>query len=309
MEYKDYYQLLGVAKTASADEIKKSYRKLAVKYHPDKNPGDKKAEEKFKEISEAYDVLGDAEKRKKYDELGENWNQYRQSGGDPGGFDFSQYANQGGRQQYSSGNFDESQFSDFFESIFGHGSGGFGNSRQRANMPMQGQEYRGETSISLREAFHGAERQFEVNGQKLNLKLKPGIADGQVLRLKGKGGAGHNGGPAGDLYITVHVQPDNQFERKGDDLYIDQTLDLYTAVLGGKLQVQLIDKALNINIPPGTDSGKVFRLRGAGMPVYGKEGAHGDAYVKVGISVPKDLNEKEKELFNQLANLKNNRHA
>ena len=306
MDYKDYYKVLGVAKTATQDEIKKAYRKLAIKYHPDKTQGDKKAEEKFKEVNEANDVLGDPQKRKKYDELGENWNQYQQQGGAPGGFDFSQYANRGAGGGFNGGGFPggEGQFSDFFESIFGGGGGFGGGGRRRSTAAMKGEDYTAETTISLVEAFYGTERQLNMDDHALNLKLKPGIAEGQKLKMKGKGGAGMNGGPAGDLYITIHVQPNSMYERKGDDLYLEQKLDLYKAVLGGKQQVHIMDKTLNINIPAGTDNGMVFRLKNAGMPIYADPTRRGDAYVKVIIAVPKDLSDQEKELFTQLAALR-----
>jgi curved DNA-binding protein len=295
MEYKDYYKILGVDKKASQEEIKKVYRKLAVKYHPDKNPGDKKSEEKFKEMNEAYDVLGDAEKRKKYDNLGENWQQHQQ-----GNAYNAQYARQGGGRQGGQQYYteDDAQFSDFFESIFGRGAGG-GSARQRGG--RKGEDYQAETTITLEEAFHGTSRQLNLSTQKLNLKLKPGIADGQVLRMKDKGGPGMNGGANGDLFITIHVQEDELYKRQGDDLYFDQPLDAYTAILGGKLSVQAIDKALKINIPEGTDSDKTFRLKGMGMPVYGDATARGDAYVRVMITVPKNLSEEDKEVLGQLA--------
>ncbi len=304
MDYKDYYKLLGVAKTATQEEIKKAYRKLAIKYHPDKNPGDKKQEEKFKEVNEANEVLSDPEKRKKYDELGENW-KYAQQEGNGG-----QYGPRGRQQQgYRSEGFgDDSQFSDFFESIFGN-SGGFGGGRQRGSSKMKGEDYQAEISISLDEAFHGTTRQLDLTDQKLNLKLKAGIAGGQALRLKGKGGPGRNGGPAGDIFITVHVQNSPKFERKGNDLYFDAPLDFYTAVLGGKIPVATIDKTLNINIPAGTDSNKTFRLKGTGMPLYDSNTERGDSYVKMIITVPKTLTDEEKNLITQLANLKQSSHA
>ncbi len=308
MEYKDYYKIMGVAKTATQEEIKKAYRKLAVKYHPDKNPGDKKTEEKFKEINEAHDVLEDPEKRKKYDELGENWKYYQEQGARPGS---GQRAGRGRQQQGFGGDFggDESQFSDFFESIFGHGASGFSNSRQRSNRPMKGEDMNAEATISLNEAFHGTTRHLELSDHKLNIKMKPGTADGQVLRLKGKGGTGANGGSAGDIFITIHVATDNQFERKGNDLHFECPLDVYTAILGGKLPVNTIDKTLNINIPAGTNSNKIFRLKGTGMPLYEDATQRGDSYVKVVINVPQQLTEEEKELFTQLANLKHPHHA
>lgn len=291
MEYKDYYKTLGVDKKASQDDIKKAYRKLAVKYHPDKNPGDKKAEEKFKEINEANDVLSDPEKRNKYDNLGENWQQYQQPGG-------SRQGRGGSRsQQYYTE--DDSGFSDFFESIFGRGSSGFGGSRG-GKMQMKGEDYRAETTITLEEAFHGTTRQLNLEHQKLNLKLKPGIADGQVLRMKEKGGQGYNGGPNGDLFITIHVQKHPKYTRKGDDLYFDTPLDAFTAILGGKTPVQAIDKTLNINIPPGTDSDKTFRLKEMGMPEYSNPKQRGDSYVRMVITVPKNLSERDKEILSGL---------
>jgi curved DNA-binding protein len=308
MEYKDYYKILGVDKKASQEDIKKAYRKLAVKFHPDKNPGDKKSEEKFKEINEANDVLSDPEKRKKYDTLGENWQQQYQQA--PGGFNNARggrNGRQGSTHFYSSG--DESGFSDFFESFFGSGAGfgnsaaGFGGARRRG-MQVKGEDYQAETTLTLEEAFYGTSRQLNLAGQSLNLKLKPGIAEGQVLRMKGKGEPGINGGPAGDLFITIHVSSHPSFDRKGDDLYFNQPLDIYTAVLGGKLPVQVLDKNVNINIPPGTDSDKTFRLKGMGMPRYDAPGERGDSFVRVIITVPKNLSEQDKEIWGKLSRQK-----
>lgn len=305
MEYKDYYKILGVSKTASQDEIKKAYRKLAVKYHPDKNQGDKIAEGKFKEANEANEVLSNPDKRKQYDELGENWQSYQQAGG---------YANQGGsrpgggRQQYGGGGFSNEdfyggggQFSDFFENIFGRGASGGGRSSRRA---ATGEDLQAEMHITLEEAFHGASRQVNIGDSKVNMKLKPGVSEGQVLRLKGKGEAGRGGGNNGDLLITLHILPNSKFERKENDLYFDQNIDVYTAVLGGKLAVQGISKTVNMTIPAGTDSNKTFRLKGLGMPDYKNPEQYGDAYVRVVIQTPKHLSGQEKELFEQLANLK-----
>ena len=298
MEYKDYYKILGVDKKASQDDVKKAYRKLAVKFHPDKNPGDKKAEEKFKEINEANDVLSDPAKRKKYDDIGEKWQSQGQ--GFPNDFGQQSRRRQGGQQFYSS---EESQFSDFFESVFGSGAGGgFGGSaKQRGRMQRQGEDHQAETTITLEEAFNGTSRQVNLANQTLNLKLKPGIADGQILRMKEKGAPGMNGGPNGDLFITIHVQKHPRFERKGDDLYFDQPLDAYTAILGGKLAVQTIDKTIKINIPEGTDSDKVFRLKEMGMPEYSNPKQRGDSYVSVHIVVPKNLSSEDKEILAKLA--------
>lgn len=296
MNYKDYYKVLGVSKTASADEIKKAFRKLAVKYHPDKNQGDKAAEEKFKEINEANEVLGDPEKRKKYDELGENWQQHQQRG--------NQQQNAGGRGQqysYSEGFGDEGGFSDFFESVFGKG---FGGSQARGS--QKGSDYRAEAEISLEEAYNGTTRLMEVNGEKLQMKFKPGTKDGQTLRIKGKGGQGSNRGERGDIYVTVHVPIHPHFERKENDIYCEAPIELYTAILGGKATIRTLKGIIKTDIPKQTENGKVLRLKGMGMPVFGQEKLFGDLYAKVKIVLPKKLSEEEIELFQQL---KNKNHA
>ncbi len=314
MDFKDYYKILDVPKTATADEIKKAYRKLAIKYHPDKNPNNKAAEEKFKEVSEANEVLGDVEKRKKYDELGENWKYYQQTGnqgqqgqrqGHGQGFDWSQYT--GGASQHASGEqFNGGDFSDFFENIFGGQFSGAGQSRQRAS---KGQDYTAEMTISLEEAFAGTTRQLDLDNQKLQLKTKPGTKDGQVLRLKGKGGKGRNGGEDGDVLITVHVPEHPHFKRKEDDLYCDISVDLYTAILGGQTLISTLKKPIKITIAKETDNGKVLRLKGMGMPKYGKENEFGDLYAKVNVKLPKNLSEKELELFKELSTSKHTSHA
>jgi len=306
MEYKDYYKILGIDKKATPEEIKKAYRKLAVKYHPDKNPGDKKSEEKFKEINEANDVLSDPEKRTKYDNLGENWQQYQQA---PGASGYDGGRGTGGRNySYTSGG--EGDFSDFFESIFGSGSGfgggtsGFGGRGRRSSAPMRGEDQEAETTLTLEEAYTGTTRQVNLGEQKLNLKLKPGIAQDQVLRMKGKGGAGRNGGPNGDLMIAIHIARDARFDRKGDDLYFDEPLDVFTAVLGGKIHVNVFDKTVSVQVPAGTDSNKVFRLKGMGMPRYDTPGERGDSFVRMVIQVPKNPSAEDKELWMRLARRK-----
>lgn len=295
MEYKDYYKILGIDKKASQDEVKKAYRKLAVKYHPDKNPGDKKSEEKFKEINEANDVLGDVAKRKKYDDLGDNWQQYATQNNNQG------YASSNGKrrtkqQSYRGGDFGgEGNFSDFFESIFGYGE------NRQSSRQMRGEDYQAETTITLEEAFNGTTRLLTLAAQKLNLKLKPGITDGQVLKMKDKGGPGFNGAANGDLYITVHIAQHHKYKVKGKDLYADEPLDVYTAIIGGKEQVQAIDKTVSITIPPGTDSDKTFRLKGMGMPDYTDPTRRGDYYARMVITVPKNLTTEEKKLIEELA--------
>lgn len=311
MDFKDYYKILGVERKASADEIKKAYRKLAVKYHPDKNPNNKQAEEKFKEMNEAYEVLGNEEKRKKYDELGENWNQHRQQGGGDGNFDWSRWQNAGGRQSRtytSGGDFEGSgDFSDFFENIFGGSRSGRGGTRSR--QPRKGQDYEAELSISLEEAYAGTTRQLETDGEKLQIKIKPGVKEGQLLRLKEKGGHGANNGPRGDVLIRVHVEPHPHFERKSDDLYCDIPVELYTAVLGGKSLIRTLKGNIRIDIAKETESGKVLRLKGMGMPRFGSENQFGDLYAKVKIVVPKNLTVEEVELFKKLATLRSSESA
>lgn len=308
MDFKDYYKILGIDKSASAEDIKKAYRKLAVKYHPDKNPGDKAAEDRFKEINEANEVLGDQEKRKKYDELGENWKYYQQHGAKQGeGFDWSQWQDMGGGRRYTystEGNFDEDdQFSDFFESIFG---GRFG---QRRSSPMKGNDYEAEVEVSLEEAFNGTTRIMDVNGEKLQIKIKPGVKTNQVLRLREKGGEGFNGGKRGDILIKVNVLAHPHFERKENDLFCEVPVELYTAVLGGKALVRTLRGTIRIDIPKETESGKVLRLKSQGMPVFGKENEKGDLYAKVKIVVPKNLSKEEIDLFTKLAELRKHEHA
>jgi curved DNA-binding protein len=302
MDFKDYYKILGVERKASADEIKKAYRKLAVKYHPDKNSNNKQAEEKFKEMNEAYEVLGNTEKRKKYDELGENWNQHRQHGGGEGNFDWSKWQNAGGGRRRTS-NEDmfggEGDFSDFFSNIFG-GNGGSTRSRQ----PRKGNDYEAALNLTLEEAYTGTTRQLETDGEKLQVKIKPGVKEGQILRMKGKGGAGMNNGPRGDVLMTVHVESHNYFERKNDDLYCEMPVDLYTAILGGKTLIKTLKGDIRMDIAKETESGKTLRLKGMGMPKFGKENEFGDLYAKVKILIPKNISSEEIELFEKLAKIK-----
>lgn len=306
MDFKDYYKVLGVDKNATVDEIKKAYRKLALKYHPDKNPNNKAAEEKFKEINEANEVLSDPEKKKKYDELGSNFNQYRQQGSPEDSFDWSKWTS-GNQGNYGSFSGEEAfgnggEFSSFFESIFG-GSGGF---NRRSGAKMKGQDYRAEIEVSLEDAYHGTSSRIEVNGKTLQMKLKPGIRDGQVLRIKEKGGPGRNGGPKGDIYLTLIIPPHPHFERREDDLYCNVPVELYTSVLGGKQLIITLKGNIRIDIPPVlVNNGKVLRLKGLGMPRFGKTNEFGDLYAKINIIVPKNLSEKEIKLFKELQQIRN----
>lgn len=315
MQFQDYYKTLGLEKGADAAAIKKAYRKLAAKYHPDKNPGNKQAEDRFKAINEANEVLSDPEKKQRYDTLGAQWNQ----AGGGAGFDFNDFMRQqagargarGGRasgrgnQGFSSegfgGGFSGGQggFSDFFESIFGGGAGGgFGPGR---GGPQRGEDYQADIEISLDEAYHGVSKVIEVGGRKLKLALKPGIAEGRTLRLSGQGGAGGPGGEDGDFYLKIHVALHGQYERRGDDLYRELPVDFLTAVTGRKLDVATLKGTIKVTIPPRTDHGKVLRLKGMGMPVYEHDGEFGDLYLKVVLTLPKDLSAKEAEQIEVMA--------
>lgn len=322
MDYKDYYKILGVSKSASQDEIKKAFRKLANKYHPDKNPGDKSAEAKFKEANEANEVLSDPEKRRRYDELGSNWKNYQQGTGS-GGFDWGKYQNQYGQQQYGSSNGGQTfytdfgdlggafgkgggGFSDFFEAFFGGAGSGFTGSKQRQGKRQQlkGDDMHAELPITLEEAYNGAEKLFELNGQTIKLKIKKGAYDGQTLKLAGKGYPGHNSGSNGDLLLTLKLEKHPLYNRIDDDLYMDLPVDIYTAVLGGKPEVKTLKGKIKISIPEGTSSGKTLRLAGLGMPKYGNDSQYGDLFVKIDLQTPKDLTAEEKKLFEKLRDLR-----
>ncbi len=317
MEYKDYYKILGVSKSASQDEIKKAFRKLALKYHPDKNPGDKNAEAKFKEANEANEVLSDPEKRKRYDELGSNWNSYQQSQGQ-GGFDWGKYqqqynGNQGGQTYYTDfGDFGSAfgkgsgGFSDFFEAFFG-GSGFTSQSKRsksRSRQQIKGEDMQAELPISLEEAYNGAEKFFDLNGQTIKLKIKKGAYDNQLLKLSGKGYPGNKNGANGDLFLTLKIQKHSLYNRIDDDLYMDMPIDIYTAILGGKPEVNTLKGKIKISIPEGTSSGKTLKLTGLGMPIYGNDSVYGDLFVKINIQTPKDLSSEEKRLFEKLRDMR-----
>ena len=307
MEYKDYYKALGINKNASQDDIKRVYRKLALKYHPDKNPGNKVAEEKFKDIGEAYEVLKDPEKRKKYDQLGANWKQYEKAGFDPSAYGFTGGRPEG-RYHYEfhgdpSENFGGSGFSDFFESFFGVTGGGFrGFSNFGQDIP--GSDLAGDVSITLQEAYHGTERIIDLGNEKIKVKIKPGAYDGLKLRIKGKGQKGSRG-KAGNLYLTVKVNPHPLYKRKGEDLLLDVPIDLFIALLGSKQKIQTLSGEVNINIPEATQNGKQLRLKGKGMPKYGKPG-YGDLIITLIVQLPKRLTQEQKESIKKLKKSFNN---
>jgi curved DNA-binding protein len=306
MEFKDYYKILGVDKKASTDEIKKAYRKLAMKYHPDRNPDDKSAEEKFKEISEANEVLSDAEKRKRYDQLGSNWKQYQPGAGGFGG-DFSQFGH-GGGQYRTSGNFEDmfgnmSGFSDFFESFFGGSSSG--GDRFKSHRTTKGADYEATLYIMLEEAYSGTTKEISIEGKKLRLKINPGTKDGKKLRLSKQGATSQSGGEKGDLYLTIKLQKHPFYEFDDSNLIYDLSIDLYSAVLGAKKKFKtLSSKNINLTIPPGTDSGQLFRIKGMGFPTEENANQFGDLIIRIKVELPKNLSSEEKKLFKTLSEIR-----
>lgn len=318
MDFKDYYSSLGVAKTASQKEIKAAYRKLARKHHPDVNQGDKSAEGRFKEINEAYEVLGDPDKRKKYDELGANWRQYEQAGaagGNPfagaGGFN----PGQGGYRTVTQDDLNDMfggghPFSDFFETFFGGGQPGAqqARGRGRARAARAGRDVEDELELSLEDAYHGAMRRFSIQhegeARTVDVRIPAGVNEGSRVRVAAEGERGSGGGKPGDLYLRIRLAPNPQYERKGRDLYTRVAIPLTTAVLGGEADVKTLGgKSLRLKIPPTTQNAQVFRLKGHGMPVSGKKDEYGDLYATVDVQMPKELTPEQRTHFEALQKL------
>lgn len=298
---KDYYSILGVNKKATDEEMKKAFRKLAVKYHPDKNPGNKEAEEKFKELNEAYEVLSDAEKRKKYDKYGANWNQF--NGAQQGQHQYQGGSAGSGQSYRFDGDSDEfygqaGDFSDIFGDFFNQS--GAGGSRRGGGRKHRGQDYHSEMTIGMEEAYQGTARIVTLNEQKIRITLKPGAYSGLTIKLAGKGAPGINGGPTGDLLITIQVLPHTLYKRDGDDIRQTVPIDLFTAVLGGEKEVNTLAGVLKIKIPAGTQNGRLLRIRGKGMPVYNKPDKTGDLLVEIQVLIPEKLTAEQQELFRQL---------
>lgn len=296
MAFIDYYSVLGINKNASDDEIKKAYRKLARKYHPDLNPDNEEAHKKFQQINEANEVLSDSEKRKKYDEYGENWKhadefekarqQQSQGGYGGGGFRDFEYSFSG----------DEGGFSDFFESLFGNRGGS--SRRQRG---FRGQDYQAELHLDLYEAAQTHKQTITVNGKNIRITVPAGVADGQVIKIAHQGGKGTNGGPDGDLYITFVIAENTTFKRIGDNLYANMPLDLYTAILGGDAMVDTLSGKVKMKVKPETQNGTKVRLKGKGFPVYKQDGKAGDLIITYSVQIPVNLTDDQKELFKKLA--------
>lgn len=297
MDYIDYYKILGLDKKASTDDIRKAYRKLARKHHPDLNPNDKEAHKKFQQVNEANEVLSDPAKRKKYDQYGKDWQHAdefekmrRQQG----------HSQPGNRGETFSGDYEGDDFSDFFSSLFG-GSGP--KSRGRGSK-LRGQDFQAELYLTLRDVYTTHPKTITINGKNIRFTIPAGIENGQKIKLKGHGGSGINGGPNGDLYITFQINDDPQFKRSGNDLFATAEIDLYTAVLGGETTVETFNGKVKLKLAPGTQNGTKVRLKGKGFPLYKKEGEYGDLYITYQVKIPVHLSEKEKELFEELSKLK-----
>ena len=287
MNYIDYYKVLGISKSASEDEIKKAYRKQARKYHPDVNPDNKEAERKFKEVNEAYEVLSDATKRQKYDQYGSNWKQADQFGGS-------------GPFTYDDGDgFDGQYFSDFFNNLFGGGfRGGFGN------RSFRGEDLTSELALDLRDVYQTHKHTIVLGEKQLRITIPAGVTDGQKIRLKGQGGESMRGGEKGDLYLTFRIRRDPVFERNGNDLHTNVSVDLYTALLGGTVEVNTLGGKVKVKLKPETANGTKMRLKGKGFPVYKQGGDFGDLYITLQVALPTKLSQEEKILFQTLADLR-----
>jgi curved DNA-binding protein len=301
LDFIDYYKILEIEKNATDADIKKAYRKLARKYHPDLNPNDATAKKKFQQINEANEVLSDPEKRKKYDKYGKDWQHgdaYEQARQQQ-----QSYGGQRGNYQGGGGfEFEGGDFSDFFESMFGGARGAGG----RGNVKYRGQDLNANLQLDIKEVFATKKQTLTLNGKSIRLTIPAGVENGQTIKIKGHGGPGVNGGPNGDLFITFEIVNTTPFKRVGNDLYSEHQLDLYTAVLGGETMVDTFDGKAKLKVPAETQTGTKIKLRGKGFPVYRQEGQFGDLYVTYQVQVPKNLSEKEKELFAQLKKLREN---
>ncbi|MGB5498981.1 MAG: J domain-containing protein [Maribacter sp.] len=296
MEYIDYYKTLGVTKGASQNDIKKAYRKLARKYHPDVNPNNPEAERRFKQINEANEVLGNVENRKKYDEYGKDWqhaDEIKKA---------RKAQQQRGYQTQDFGGFGEHDFSDFFESMFGgRSSAGFSGGRQ---VKFRGQDFNTELKLKLNDVYTTHKRTLSVNGKNIRITIPAGIENGQTIKIKGHGGPGRNGGPKGDLFITFSIENNSGFKRDGDNLHKTIDLDLYTAVLGGEIMVDTFDGKVKLKVKPETQNGTKVKLKSKGFPVYKSEGQFGDLFITYRVKTPTHLTTREKELFKELASIK-----
>jgi curved DNA-binding protein len=317
MDFKDYYEILGVSPDADEKTIKQTYRKLARQYHPDLNPGDKEAEEKFKGINEAYQALSNAEQRRKYDELRAQYQRWQQTGGQGRDFNWQNWAAQPGQQadvRYATAeDFEDifgeaSPFSDFFTSIFGQTPGpAAAGGRARTRAPRKGQDVEAEVELSLEEAAHGTARTFQIGKRRIEARIPAGVRNGSRVRLAGQGGPGAAGGQAGDLYLVVRLLPHPNFELEGDELHTKVPVDVFTAVAGGEVRVSTLERPVMLKIPPMTHSGQSFRIRDKGMPKKGSPGSRGDLYARVDLVLPDNMTEKELSALRSLAEKRKSR--
>lgn len=293
MEFIDYYKVLGVDKSAKSEDIKKAYRKLARKHHPDLNPNDKEAQKKFQQLNEANEVLSDPEKRKKYDQYGKDWQHAEQ-------FEQARQSRQDqqGQWEQSFGDFDEGGFSGFFESLFGN------RGARNRQAKFRGEDYNASLQLNLTDAYKTHQQTFAVNGKNIRITIPAGVENGQKIKIKAHGGSGVNGGPAGDLYLTFNIVNNTNFKRSGNDLYTTIDIDLYTAVLGGEITIDTLSGKIKLKVIPVTQNGTKVRLKGKGFPVYKNEGQFGDMFVTYNVKLPATLTEKQKELFKQLSQMK-----
>lgn len=304
MQYIDYYKILGVDKKATQDDIKKAYRKKARKLHPDLNPDDKEAHKKFQQLNEANEVLGDPEKRKKYDKYGKDWEhaeQFEQAERQQRNQSSRGFGGQAGQQRAYSGDFNEDTFSDFFEEMFG------GSARQRGRgrqAHFKGQDFNAELQIPLSQIYKTQKQTLTVNDKKIRLTIPAGVENGQTIKIKGHGAPGVNGGPKGDLYLTFSVKNDTEFKREKENLYKEVEVDLYTVLLGGEIKVDTFDGQVKLKLKPETEPGTKVKLKGKGFPKYKKAGEFGDLFLTYRIKLPKNLSSEEKELFEKLKKLR-----
>lgn len=326
VEYKDYYKSLGINRDATPDEIKKSYRKLAAKFHPDRNPGNKRAENRFKEIAEAYEVLKDPEKKKLYDKVGADWKRYQQAGAKADDFNWSGYSGRGGQRVHidpedlfggsragSARTGSGSAFSSFFDTLFGGGDP-FSGRTQGAKTYTGSEKKRGATPqhseaelpVKLKDLLKGTEKQLRVNGEKVKIKIPPGIEEGKKLKLKGKGGS-KGQSSRGDLFLKIRIVDEKGFEREGLNITQTVPLDLYTAILGGEISAQTLEGKIKLVIPEETENGKIFRLKGRGLPEFNNPVKRGDYFIRVEVELPKQLNAQERDLFIKLKEIRRKR--
>ncbi len=296
MNFIDYYEVLGIDKSSNQDAIKKAYRKLARKHHPDVNPSDKGAEELFKQVTEAYEVLSDPAKREKYDQYGEDWQHADE-------YEKAARQQRSYQEQFDgrTGGINESDFSSFFESMFGAQQG----HRNTGSIKFKGQDFHADLHLNLKEVYTAHKKVIEINQKKIRITIPAGVGNGQVIKLKGYGGQGVNGGPSGDLYIKFIIQNNTSFRRIKENLYKTVDIDLYTALLGGEVTIDTLSEKVKMKINKETQNGAKLRLKDKGFPVYDKEGDFGDLIVTINVALPKNLTDREKDLISELADIRN----